>query len=368
MEKHQVMIFVGNGFDISVLKKYGKGVTTSYPTFYSYYKYKYPEGNDNSLILQMEKARDDGKENWSDFEELLTEQLYEMKNKEEIEKLNKDLGEIQKAFSRFLNEVVDSDILEKISVATEQAPKGEKSLATYSISEFLGDLSEEQYTANKFQNRVNNNDKLNMIFINFNYTALFDNYIYLDKESFEPSPYNTSNNNFVFNSNPNNYSGHVGFSDPFCCLLTELHHPHGYQDIPKLLLFGTEPINHEGKRVSSYDPKRVFIKSYWAQSELKYSDYFNESSLFIIYGCSMGKSDNWWWRKIYGRLVENEAELIIYNFGKEDEKEIKKRFITSCCLDSSEYTDKIEKNIFVINFGPKVDKEIGFLQLPKDKE
>lgn len=366
MATHQVMVFVGNGFDISVLRKYGNSLTTSYPTFYSFYKYKYPERDDNSLILQMEKARDDGKENWSDFEALLTEQLQKMneRNKDEIEKLNKDLGEIQKAFSRFLNEVVDNDVLEKISVATEQKPNGKKSLAIFSISEFLGDLSEKQYISNKFQNRVDNHDKLNMIFINFNYTALLDNYIYLDKESFEPSPYNTSNNNLVFNSNPNNYSGHDGFSDPFCCLLTELYHPHGYQDIPKSLLFGSEPINDEGKIVSSNDSRRMFVKSYWAQSELKYGDYFNECSLFIIYGCSMGESDNWWWRKIFRRLITDEAELIIYNFGVEDEKEIKRRFIKGCCISADDYVDKIEKNIFVINFGPKVDREVIFLQLP----
>lgn len=365
MASHQVMVFVGNGFDISVLKKYGNGVTTSYPTFYSFYKYRYPENKDNSLILQMEKARDEGKENWSDFEALLTEQLLNMNatNKEEIDKLNKDLGEIQKAFSRFLNEVVNSDTLEKISAATEQVPKGKKSLAILSISEFLGDLSEKQYTANKFQSKVDNNEKLNMVFINFNYTALLDNYVYLDKESFEPSPYNTSNNNLVFNSNPNNYPGHVGFNDPFCCLTTELHHPHGYQDVPKSLLFGTEPINNKMKLVSAYDSRRMFIKSYWAQSELKYGKFFDESELFIIYGCSMGESDNWWWRKIYTRLKADEAELIIYNFGTEDEKKIKKRFIKGCCIVPDEYTEIVEKNIYVINFGPKANKKVTFLQL-----
>jgi len=30
MATHQVMVFVGNGFDISVLRKYGNSLTTSY--------------------------------------------------------------------------------------------------------------------------------------------------------------------------------------------------------------------------------------------------------------------------------------------------------------------------------------------------
>ena len=41
MGRQQIMVLVGNGFDISVLKKYGKGVTTSYTTFYSFFKYKW---------------------------------------------------------------------------------------------------------------------------------------------------------------------------------------------------------------------------------------------------------------------------------------------------------------------------------------
>jgi hypothetical protein len=51
------MVFIGNGFDIAVLKKYGKGITTSYDSFYAFFKYKYPDNNNNLLIEQMEKPK-----------------------------------------------------------------------------------------------------------------------------------------------------------------------------------------------------------------------------------------------------------------------------------------------------------------------
>lgn len=103
MKEHQIMVFIGNGFDISVLKKYGKGITTSYDSFYSFFKYKYPNNNNNILIEQMEKAKKEGKKNWSDFEAILDETLrvVSKSDKDQANKLNEDLGEIQQAFSRF---------------------------------------------------------------------------------------------------------------------------------------------------------------------------------------------------------------------------------------------------------------------------
>lgn len=103
MKKHQIMVFVGNGFDMAVLEKYGKGITTSYESFYSFFKYKYPNNTNNLLIQQMERAKSEGKNNWSDFEEILYQTLLVLPDaeKEQIYKLNNDLSEIQQAFSSF---------------------------------------------------------------------------------------------------------------------------------------------------------------------------------------------------------------------------------------------------------------------------
>lgn len=57
MKEHQIIVFIGNGFDISMLKKYGKGITTLYGSFYASFKYQYHDNNNNLLIKQMEKAK-----------------------------------------------------------------------------------------------------------------------------------------------------------------------------------------------------------------------------------------------------------------------------------------------------------------------
>lgn len=221
MKEHIVMIFIGNGFDISVLKKYGKGITTSYESFYSFFKYIYSNKTNNLLIQQMEKAKSEGKNNWSDFEEILYQTLFVLPDseKEQIDKLNNDLSEIRQAFSRFLNDVVDNDIISSISKANDIAkePFFENCAKKTLKCSFLKDLSKEQYEIMCFHNNFDNNELLKYVFINFNYTSLLDNYLYLNKEMFDPESFYTSNN-IVLNLNPNKYK-HRGFVDPciqFC--------------------------------------------------------------------------------------------------------------------------------------------------------
>ena len=363
---HKIMVFIGNGFDIAVLKKYGKGITTSYDSFYSFFKYKYPDRNNNLLVEQMAKAKAESKENWSDFEAILDEKLYSLSgnSKEQIDKLNEDLSEIQQAFSRFLNDVIDDDIINNISKANDIIVENNKNCAIRLLEgSFLMDLSKEQYEAMGFHNNFDNNESLKYTFINFNYTSLLDNYLYLKKEIFDPTPYSTSNNNIVLNLNPNRYGKHRGFHDPYVQLMpVDIFHPHGIQDVPKSLLFGIE--NKEYCNIR--DHRRVFVKSLWAQCRPKYQDQFSETELFIIYGCSIGKSDNWWWSRIYERLTDkNSAELIIYNYGNEDENIIKERFINNCCLDERdiEEINKVKENIYIVNFDSEICKE--FMQLPQ---
>lgn len=367
MKEHQIMIFISNGFDISVLKKYGKGITTSYDSFYSFFKYRFPNNNSNILIEQMEKAKAEDKENWSDFEAILDESLYSLSkdDKDQTEKMNNDLSEIQQSFSRFLNDIIDDDIIVNISRANDVMVDSNNNCAKLTFKgSYFKDLNKEQYESMLFHNLLDNNESLKYTFINFNYTSLLDNYLYLQKKMFDPRPFSTSNNNIIMDINPHTYA-HSGHSDPYMKLLPiDIFHPHGIQDVPKSLLFGIENSEYCNQR----DQRRVFVKSLWAQCREKYSDRFDKTELFIIYGCSIGKSDSWWWSRIYERLVDNNpAELIIYNYGNEDENVVKERFINNCSIKENDKEKiKIAKDkIYIVNFDNDRDRSINFMNLPE---
>ena len=120
---------------------------------------------------------------------------------------------------------------------------------------------------------------LNFLFINFNYTSLFDDYIYLDKVQHDRQPNKTVDTNFIFIPNPNKYAYSKNREDGkeikwSSYIMTDVIHPHGYQNIPRSLLLGVESAEYKYDRI-----RRRFNKSYWAQDDLKYKMYFANMDL-----------------------------------------------------------------------------------------
>lgn len=350
--QHNIMIIVGNGFDISLLKNYGNEIVTSYNNFYNYLC-KHSKSKDNLIFKKMTEDKENGKENWSDFEASLDDLI---DSNMKLTTLEKDLNEIRKEFLYFLNDIVTPDILIKVNNDAFKYKWAKKSLSC-----FLKDLSKNDFENCKFPSKTNHYDMYNFLFVNFNYTPLLDSYIFLDKNQFDPHPYNTVDRNFSFYPNPNSYNKNCYFnSDTIWStfIMTDIVHPHGIQSIPRSLLFGTE---NEKYKTNTQFVK--FNKSYWAQDELKYKSYFEQTRLFIIYGTSMGKTDSWWWNNIAEILVNNksESELIIYYYENKNSKNIddnyvKSMFINSCNKEfSKEEKEIIFDKIFVVLYRDSKD-------------
>ena len=190
------------------------------------------------------------------------------------------------------------------------------------------------------------------MFVNFNYTSLFDNYIYLDRYQFEPHPYKTVDTNFDFLPNPNGFAK-KGMDEKTIWssfVMVDTIHPHGYQNIPRSLLFGIENNTYKTDRVLNR-----FNKSYWAQSNPKYKSYFENVNLFIIYGTSIGETDNWWWQNVYNCLLSGNSELIIYFYCSECIKKecVKQRFIDACKSTSKEEAYRVKERIYVVLYNEK---------------
>lgn len=339
-EQHNIMIFIGNGFDIAVLKKYrDDNLVSSYSKFYDYLCYKGFD-TDNVLFKKMSTDKCRGKENWSDFECSLDELL---QSNVSTEILNKALSELQNMFLLFLNEIVTPEILVRLNNDVVKNKWGKKAL-----SGFLRDLDKEDYEKMEFPEKTNHYHMYNYLFVNFNYTSLFDNYIYLDKYQFEPHPYKTVDTNFVFYPNPkglmkNGADERTAWSS---FLMTDTIHPHGYQNIPRSLLFGTENDKYVSNRVLNR-----FNKSYWAQNNQKYKSYFYDVKLFIIYGTSMGETDSWWWKNVYESLLMKNSELIIYYYNSNhyEKDDVKQMFIKACKVNpTEEEISKVKEKICVV--------------------
>ena len=214
------------------------------------------------------------------------------------------------------------------------------------LRHFLNDL--ESSCDIEFPSKTTYYDLYNFVFFNFNYTALLDNYLYLDKTQFDPHYWKNADRNFQFypecggssGKNPTNWSSY---------LLTDIIHPHGIQEIPRSILFGIDMDVYDKGR----SKEKRFVKSYWAQYDIKYQSYFDEAELFIIFGMSLSITDGWWLDQIFDTILSKNAELIIYKYKAEKEEDVKNIFIQSCIRHRDSRKEDIElvkRRIYVVSF------------------
>lgn len=244
--QNDIMVFVGNGFDIKILKKLNKKILPLYQKFFDFLEYA--ECNkENKLFLKMKQDKGNT-ENWCDFENA----LYELIPTGDLDELNEHLFELQTLFSMLLSNIVTTEVIKEIgSNATKY------NWAINSLENILGDLDTDSLQNMNFSKNVIKNGHHQLFvfkFYNFNYTSLLDNYIDLDRQQFKPVIYKTSSNNFHFKINNDILYSNV---------ILDIVHPNGIQSIPKSILFG-----YERKGYNEFtDEDRFFIKSYWTRAD-----------------------------------------------------------------------------------------------------
>lgn len=369
-KQHNILVLVGNGFDISVLKKHKegklKGKTTSYADFYDYITYynlsNYNLSKESNILYEtMREKKNKNIENWSDFENIIQElcsnnesesddkvenETSDIDNSEtsskkvEIKTIEESIDEFQGYFTRFLNDIVDPDTMLAFNKHVR-----ENKLAMQSMRNFSKDLTKDESI--NFLKNGDHYDLFYYVFLNFNYTSLLDNYLYLDKNQFDPHCHKTVDTNFWFETNRKNKIGeNIRHSSYILC---DVLHPHGVQDIPRSILFGIDRKKYDK---ATSEEKRL-VKSYWSQYDTKYKSYIDEAELFIIYGMSLGETDAWWMDQIYDAILNRNAELIIYMYGDIEDTEVKARFLNVCIRhsdSSEEEKEKVKKNIYVVTF------------------
>lgn len=346
-KQYNIMALVGNGFDIQVLNQYNRPTTTRYTDFYHFLKMNNVRTN-NLIVQEMEAALDADAEDWSDIEACI-ERLVQQGNR--VKAIAKSVAEIRDYFSAFLNTVVDSRLLADLS---SDAEANEWSKQTFST--FLGDLETlEELQRVPFGARKSVYDAYNFVFINFNYTSLLDNYLYMDSKQFDPLPHKTVDTNFVFNNDPKGLEGSKWNFNSSSYIEYQLIHPHGYQDIPRSLLFGVD-LTGDPRAATAH-----LAKPYWARGESRYAHYFDDTDLFIVFGCSIGPTDTWWWQHIADSLLENaERALIIYWRNAEDvvalsREETIAKFLAVTRIEDSDLARLMEQ-ISVVSYFDDTDR------------
>ncbi|MGL5827771.1 MAG: AbiH family protein [Nocardioides sp.] len=311
--QHNIMVLVGNGFDIQVTRRYKSRFSPRYPAFYHYLASRDFDSS-NLVVQQMAAAKEDGQENWSDIESAIGNLVRPEGAWHSADAVYEATLAVQTAFSEYLELVAPPKLLARIG-----QDSASNSLAIRSMADLIGDVAEGSPTFSSFAfpEETAHYDLFNYLFVNFNYTPLLDDYVFRDAQQFQPQAHKHADRNFMFRPNPKNHSdGHGNHETGWSGYVrSEVIHPHGQQSIPRSLLFGIDaPDGLDQGR----DSLRRLMKPYWAMSRIEYSHLFPDTRLFIVFGCSLGESDGWWWRRVYEALNRQTAEgsplseLIIY--------------------------------------------------------
>lgn len=312
--QHNIMVLVGNGFDIQVTRRYQSRFSPRYPAFYHYLASRDFDSS-NLVVQQMAYAKELGQENWSDIESAIGHLLSDEGDwHHSADAIYEATLAVQAAFSEYLELVAPPDLLARIG-----EDSASNSLAMTSMADWIGDVSDQSSTFKSFAfpAETSHYDLFNYLVVNFNYTPLLDDYVFRDAQQFQPQAHTYADRNFLFRPNPKSHpdgqwNGQTGWSS---YVRSEVIHPHGQQSIPRSLLFGIDaPDGFDQGR----DARRRLMKPYWAMNRIEYNHLFPDTRLFIIFGCSLGESDGWWWRRVYEALNRRAAEgsplteLIIY--------------------------------------------------------
>lgn len=355
-QQHNIMALVGNGFDIQVLNFFESTHKTSYYDFYNFLVWQKIDDS-NILFNQMKNMKNKYEEdpeinhnlqNWSDFESgiisIFNDRWVSYSGLEE------SLEELRSYFSIFLNEVVTPEVNNDLGKQAQ-----ENNLANNTFQMFLGDLSDNDIVKCEFSKKTDHYNLYNWQIFNFNFTSLLYNYMYLDRKQFNPVPHLTVDTNYYFYPNPRSVDGGRGNGGTIWSsyVISNVVHPHGYQNIPKSMLFG---INSQ-EQIYSAGSRRLnsFIKPYWAQNDLKYAHLFEDTDLYIIFGMSLGITDQWWWRKIVDSLETSDSELILYNYCRSAsevlQETVKEQFMkASGWMGEDAKKGHIMDKIYVVNF------------------
>lgn len=355
---HNILCLVGNGFDVGLINHLNKingshNKTTSFTDFYDYLNNKH-KSFDNVIYNKMTEDRANNIENWSDFEFSVQNMLIEQQfPKDDI---LQSLYQISNEFALYLYGLVTPELL----IAVNNLSMTNK-LAINSMGKFIKDLKQRDEI--NFPKNTYHYHLYNYLFVNFNYTMLLDDYIYLDTKQFDPHVYKGVDRNFDFYPeivplNPDNETFWSSY------LMSDVIHPHGVQSIPRSIIFGADMPSYR-----PYDKEKFLNKPFIAQNDYKYFDLFDKTELFIIYGMSLGVTDSWWFDNIFDALTRKDdpAELIIYWHTKSqiNDDVIKEKFLSSCVrhekiLHMDAITDSIKERIFVVQFSENNTNYLGF--------
>lgn len=313
-----IVYIIGNGFDLNL------GLKTSYQDFYKFYDKQDSSGK--KVIKELKESIKSDIETWSDLELSLGRYTSSLESSDHVK-------------------MIIFDIVEKLCIYLEK----EQDKIDYSKlnrNVFINDLlNPEKYLSKRDQDelrvwkqRWNNNSKINLHILTFNYTKTIEKILGQEISHVQ-----------------------IGLKENKSAILGGIEHIHGFIDERPVL--GVNDVDQIGNEefYQLQEVVEVIVKPIHNQ-ELGHTrdDYciqlIKNANLVCVFGSSIGETDKKWWEEI-GYRVGNVCRLIIFKRAPEMKpilqiqeapirRNIKDQFLSMTNLSETEKEDA-KQSIYV---------------------
>jgi len=312
-----ITFIVGNGFDKNL------GLDTSFTEFYSYINTLKPGIKKNNMIFsEIDNERNsteipDSSETWSNFEIALGEltkdteklNIFFLKQQKKIPK-DKQLGAL------LADNLIEFRIeLKKYLEFQEKkmdfvSDKAMNTLLYESLINFESGFTDKEVDF-KLKSAItklfSNSTKLNYHFVTFNYTNCLERGLKnLSTENIRATLFKK------FNFNQPSLSLH---------LVREVAHVHS--DLSTAMILGVDNTTQLNSDLFEKEDLEMFLKPSVTTSDTPRSkeiatNRIDSSEIIILYGLSLGESDNTWWKQLISGMIANKSKLLIINMYDEN--------------------------------------------------
>lgn len=275
----KTVYLIGNGFDVNL------GLQTKYSDFYKYYLGLDGAKDCDNISKLKEHLKNSLSSNsmfWSDLEEALGMYTTELRTYEDLEEAYDNINEEMRKYIHSIEcsplpDGIDSELLKKNISAPQM---------------FL--TPAEQNIINSIYNNINY-DVHHISIVNFNYTTTIEKIL-----DFKGKPLEL---------------GLATYHNNYKTQLENVFHIHGLTDNPLIGINDISQIGNEEFRtnldVIEYLVKPKINSMLGHLIDRRAKDAIKEAKLICIYGLSLGKTDNLWWKLVGERLL-NGVTAILY--------------------------------------------------------
>lgn len=276
----EITWIIGNGFDLNC------GLKSSYQDFIEkYWKKKAVASNQEKLEQAANKGGLLEVELWSDVEE--------------------EMGKITQVFATETIAEYETIFSEMLSLLIEYLKNQEEAIsltniAERNVGEFYNSVTGYrkrlvQTEQDKIPNHLGSENNI-YNFISLNYTTLFDSFVNAAKEKYKP------------------FARRGSYTDK----ASEVFHIHGYADIEGAPIFGVGNKSQISNADLAADDEfcELWIKE--SQNEIagnhrtsEFKSLVNRTNVFILYGCSLGVTDEYLLCEIGKRIKQNTSVVVV---------------------------------------------------------